>query len=189
MTRSLSIKAPADIPNAVRTFLGFDPTDSYVVLGIGGGPTARVDIGPAALIAASLVTAAPHWSNGVVAVAYSSDPAALGDLAQILETLDVPVRLAAHVGESTVTVGESTEPYYNGGRSREDVMADVVAAVSDPDEADEEAWRAYLDAGNGALAWLYLDRAEALRGERSQKGADLARYLIQATPPGSITRP
>lgn len=174
-----SISSPADVPRLVREVIGFEPTDSLVVIGLGGGVIARIDLGDVAVMAMSLQPAVPHLSNGAIVATYGPS----GDVGRVVAAvLGVRVMACAHIWQGVATLGNQSEPYAGDGRTRADLATDVAAAVSDADEADDEATRAWR-AGNGALAWAYLDRARELRGSHSDRGRELAHRLQTAQDP------
>lgn len=74
--RAFTIRRREDVLRLVPHVLGFCPSQSLVVLGIGeGAPTARVDLTPAPLVLEALRPAFRHWSGQrVVLVVYGTPP-------------------------------------------------------------------------------------------------------------------
>jgi hypothetical protein len=174
----VTLKSPADIPAIVDAFLGFTPSASLVILGVGGAPSARVDISLAGLATSveALSPAAEHWSKGVVVALYSDEVDLLDvQLAMTQYLPDVPILAAAEVittyGRVHVVDAEgnlfvatpSEDPEIAAKRvaaSRDEIVAEA-AEVTRPDLAWTLARESYR-AGNGARAWVYLDRFHAL---------------------------
>lgn len=173
MIENIRIQTLADLPAAIDALLGFRPTESLVVMGNGQGPTARVDLGPGAVEA--LAPAVRHWRD-VLLLVYSEAPMALLYLAEftaaypevnVLDALDVKgdTVTSLHSGE-TVTVAPIA-PGILGDRivapSREDLIAEA-QGVTDAAVAESLA-EGYYASGDGARAWIYVDRARELGGD------------------------
>lgn len=202
-TRRVSIKSPGDIAAVACSIMGFTPVESLVIVGLGGGPFARVDLPEdAAGLGATMTALAPaakHWANGVLLVVFSEH-----DLLSDVTTAfwqrmpDVAVHLAVrtHDGSTFVdgtTVENRTDAVDRAGlrapltETRED-LARATEAVTDAAEALTLAWSSY-DTGNGARAWCFYDRHLALGGDPSSDLAtDLHNRLTHAIPPNGFTK-
>jgi hypothetical protein len=200
----VTLKSPADIPAVVDAMLGFTPSNSLVVLGLGGGPSARVDIASGeTLIAAveALSGAAEHWAKGKgTIVALYSDDVDMVDLEYAMATLlpDVPVAIMVEVttmyGPTHVidTDGNlfvatpSQDPEIAARRvvSSRDALVEEAQQTTDANEAWVVAREAYR-AGDGARSWVYLDRFHALNGQRTVDSMLLERFLTEAVNPRS----
>ena len=171
----------ADFPIAVSAIIGFTPVESLVVAGLSGGPTARVDLGPGAI--ESLAPAVRHWDRVIVLV-YSDDPVstsyadAFADTypsVNVLDILTVTGDMVSSRHFGTTEPVASIAPGILGDRliadSRESVVAEA-DRVTEPAEALRLA-EAYYRAGDGARAWVYVDRARELGGDPSVMEAAL----------------
>lgn len=201
MSETASLKSPAQIPAIVAGFLGFEPSDSLVILGLGGGPSARVDVNPDSLADAvsALTAAARHWTNGVVVALYS-DTVDMLDLEHALmsDMPEVEVKALVTVtnvsGRVVVTDpnGNTYEP--DSGdlpdslrakrvvKSRDELVAEA-SATTNAGEAWGVAIEAYR-AGDGARAWVYLDRFHAMSAPTDDSML-LAHFLTEAVDPKS----
>lgn len=169
---SLTIKTPGDVPAVVEATLGFVPSNSLVIVGVGGGLTARVDLGDEAVT--SLAPAAPAWAR-VMLVVYSTDPGTLLDYEHAFTCTypAVEVVVAVRVCGDTVhsAFGDFTRTTpdlgMRGARvvrsSREELADHIAATVHTTAEALLLAMESYR-AGDGASAWMYLERFTALGG-------------------------
>lgn len=195
MTKRVSLTGPASIPAVVETFLGFTPADSLVVLGLGGGPSARVDIEPGLVWHSieALVTAAHHWTGGIVVALYSTTV----DIAEVDTALayllpGVTVQVIVTVDEHDVVTDDEGNrhrperpealPARTVRPSRESLVADA-ERVTTPSSAWALARQSFLD-GDGAKAWVYLDRFHALAAS-TPKSEALGRFLTDAISPKS----
>lgn len=201
MTERVTLKQPGDIPAVVEAFLGFKPEDSLVILGVGGGPMARVDITHDTIVEAvsAMATAAPHWTAGVVIAVYSDEVSPLDIGSAMLSILpDVPVRLTVQVLQTVagqVVVSDDGSivqamtpdmPDTLAGKRVHSSREALVAEAAQTTSADE-AWmvaRESYRVGDGAKAWVFLDRFHAL-SERTEESAMLARFLTEAVSPRS----
>lgn len=159
-----------DVLAVVARMLGFQPQESLVVITIGGGPTARVDLASPAVLAESLAPMLRHIHTGVLVVTYTANP---GSTLGLLDQLDLIL--------PGVQVYDAFEASHQAGPTREDLVQQA-DEIDDPDEAEALAWQAY-ESGDGASAWIYLDRANALRGFESGEAALLAVLLAGAVRP------
>ena len=197
MTETVSIRTRSDVANVVPRVLGFVPTDSLVILATGGAPTARVDLVDSAALAEGLAPALPHWQASPVVLVVYGTPADLGrihaDLGEILPGV-TPVDLFAVTDAHTVDLDGTREAidYAPTGTSldavpvgfdRDSVATEQAASVTDADTAVTLAVEAYL-AGNGALAWIFHDRALDL-GSTVVRLAVLAVHLTKAIAPNA----
>lgn len=201
MTNTVTIKSPADVAAVACSIMGFTPVESLVIVGTGGGPTARVDLpddtADLGEIMAGLAHAACHWTGGVLLVLFTRRDVLDEVTAAFRHDLpDVPlsVALRTHEGSTFVqgacplsAMANRTDAAEAAGldapaQTRED-MARATEAVTDADEALTLAWCSY-DTGNGARAWVYYDRFIALGGDPSRDTAtDLRNRLTYAVPP------
>jgi hypothetical protein len=182
---TLKLSTPGDIPLVAAHVLGFIPSDSLVILGIGGGPHARVDLGPEAV--ASLSVALPHWST-VLAVVYSDDATDLEayrvalDLAfptlQVVNIVHVDPAGRVNGQHSAATV---ETPHKRIASSRDELTREA-ADEHDADTALVVALTAY-EVGDGAKAWIYLDRARELGLADDTQARELDRKLRTAVDP------
>lgn len=196
-SNTVTFRSPADLPAVVETFLGFRPSESLVVLGIGGGPSARVDIEPDTVASAviALQAAAQHWTRGVVVAVYSDTVEASDVERQMRRYLPaVQVMLIADVDQfdnvidSQGNVHAPTTPAGLPARharpSRESIVADAERETS-----AGAAWGVAVNAyraGDGAKSWIYLDRFHALcDGERTVDSLLLTYLLTNAVDPKS----
>lgn len=194
---TVTIKSPADVAAVACSIMGFTPVESLVILGIGGAPTARVDL-PDDLanldtVMNAMTPAAHHWTKGVLLVVFS-DRDVLTDVTSAftrhLPDVPVTVSLRTHEGSTFIhgaTWKNSTNAADAAGlttptQTRED-LARAAEDVTDADEALTLAWCSY-DTGDGARAWVYHDRYIALGGDASRDtAADLSNRLTHAIPP------
>jgi hypothetical protein len=201
-TIMVTLKSPADIPAVVDAMLGFTPSNSLVVLGLGGGPSARVDITSGeTLIAAveSLTTAAQHWGKGTIVALYSDD-VDMVDLEYAMATLlpDVPVAIMVevttmygptHVIDTDGNLFVATPPQDPEMAAKRVVSSrDALVEEAEQTTSADEAWmmaREAYRAGDGARSWIYLDRFHALGGSRTPDSMILERFLTQAINPRS----
>lgn len=173
-----TVKTPGDVPMAVAAMLGFMPSESLVVVGLGGhGPTARVDLGPESV--ESLAPAARHWAFGRVMILVYSDTetaeAYASEFADHYPLVDIVDVLTIRDGMVTSAIHDKSEPLAPiapgvlGDRlisdSRE-ALIESAERITDADEAVRLA-EGYYSQGNGAMAWIYADRARALGGDPS----------------------
>lgn len=176
MATAFTVKTRVDILNVVPKVLGFNPEASLVILSLApNSPQVRVDLDvtPAEL-ALGLAEALHYFTNGVAVVAYGSPEAAVGTM-ENLETILPGVMIV-----DAFTYNDGVIYHHDGAIDRVvcsdelvDVRADIPVAASRSvlvEQANEaptrmeailRAIKAYMD-GNGALAWCYLDRADAL---------------------------
>lgn len=175
MTSTVRLTGPASVPAVVETFLGFTPADSLVIIGTGGGPSARVDIEPNFVWHSieALIPVRHHWTSGVVVALYSETVDVAEVEAALLRLLPgVPLRLIVTVDAHDVVTdheGNRHKPERPEGLpertvrpSRESLVADA-ERVTSLTAAWSTATAAYFD-GDGAKAWVYHDRFLALGG-------------------------
>lgn len=188
---------------AIPFILGFHPKESVIVLGVGSGaPSARVDFNaePVALreIFAIALTAG-HWRAGCLVAVFtdSANNAADVVLTEVPQWLpEVPVLDAFRV-----TAGECFGPWAASGEpvaqlnaparhiaaSRSELVPDAPGLNDAADVLTKavQSWKA----GNGAAAWIYLDRLEELVGGPANlpdRAVALAYLLVSATDPKGI---
>lgn len=186
-----------DIVNTVPVLIGYHPTDSLVLLSIGGGAHVRIDLptceqGRYALTR-SLRPLVQRWSQTpVIAVVFTDNQQAADGvfrtISDILRGIPVLDMFRVHDGNAfdpytppedpgtplTLTVDDLP-------RSRAE-LAERTRWPNTSEEAEQAAVDAYLK-GDGALAHLYLDRGKELTDKPSEKAARLRRYLLDGTPP------
>lgn len=170
--QTLTIKDPQDAIVAARVMLGFQPENSLVVLPIGGGPAARLDLGPTQEMRAALAMARAHWNAVLVLVYTDSDAEFLRYLAVMPEILP---------GITLIDVMHAPNADPDAGRTRADIVAEA-QAVTHPHEAEELALAAWRN-GDGATAWAMHDRAAELVGAQSLRMQLLAMALECAVNP------
>lgn len=159
--QTITIKDAADAIDAAARLIGFHPQNSLVVLPIGNGPTARVDLESPSALAESLAMARSHWGTVLVLIYTDSR-----EKFTIFEAA-VPAILP---GITVVDVIHA--PNDSTGRTRADLVTEAQAVVH-ADEAEERAVAAWRR-GDGAAAWVMYDRAVALSG-----GASLRMQLLR----------
>jgi hypothetical protein len=195
----ISLKTPGDIPAVVNHFLGFTPTDSLVILGVAGGPSARVDISAEGLDASvnALRPAAEHWTSGIVVVLYSEEV----DLLDVANAMthhmpNVPIMVMVEVDQTygrTLVIDSEGNVYVpttvnmpaevlakRTVASRDDLVSEA-AEINDSDTAWILAREAYR-IGDGARAWVYLDRFHALHAP-TDDSTMLADFLTRVVNP------
>lgn len=199
MTSTVSIKSPADIPAVVAALLGFTPTESLVIVAIGGGPTARVDITTDTVTDAvtAMASAESHWTNGVLVAVYSDEVSPL-DVEHAMASIMPSVKVIDTItvtpsGDVVTTAGDVmiAAPSTNANiaakqvaPSRESFVAEA-AAITDEAEAWLMARESYL-AGNGARSWCFLDRFVVLHKGETAESMHLTVLLEQAVDPKSV---
>jgi len=191
MTETLVIREPGDVVKIISRVLGFTPSDSLVVVPIGGdGPTARIDLGSPEGLAHALAPAVPAWSAVVVAL-YADDAQQARLLVENLDSILPGVTILATLRVADGCTYNPRAPEEPGvsyiaetTSDRDDLVAEA-AGVTDVAVAENLAIDSYA-AGNGARAWIYLDRAEALMGTRSEAMQGLAHALTNAVRPQSV---
>lgn len=197
----MTIKTPGDIPPVVDQVMGFHPTQSIVVLDLHGGPCARLDLPTNddgwAQVVESLAPAAVQWSDVLLAVFTERDDALAQVVAMFRErmpwiTLAVSIRTHGDTvwtleGGAYAVTTNAVDNYPDVKpvlRSRGEI-AFAAQEINDGAEALSLAWSAY-NLGNGAEAWVYLDRHVELMGEDPEwtsPALDLARRLTLAIRP------
>lgn len=195
-TRRVSISSRVEAAAAVPVILGFHPSESIVIVGIGSGaPAARLDL-PRMSREAVLDVLAPaieagHWSDGCLVAVFTECNVAAGEA--LLTTTPKWLPGIPVLDAFRVTAGECFGPRETTGTTVTPVVipdhpvaasrADLVPAIADltsPNEILARAITAWKD-GNGAAAWLYLDRLEEVAGwpeplpERALRLASLMR--------------
>lgn len=173
---TLTIRKPEDVDAIVRTALKFSPADSVVVIPIGGGaaPFARVDLDTPTVLREAFSSVLPYWqrTRGVVVAIYSDGSPAV-DVACVLPGVNVLLTVQ--------------RPNPGADAFRE---ADLVALTQHVDtsaEAVSKAWSAY-EAGDGALAWRYIDRARQIGLTPSENASvrDLDYLMTEAIDPHAV---
>lgn len=173
-TIEVTVKDPGQVPAIVERILGFVPRESLIVLGIGGGPVARVDLGDVDALMAGLAPARGHWVQ-VVLVLYSDDPEVVleYEAAWVREFPGIEVLGVVRVHDDTVYRDGVAHPrtVVNLGPlaaravapSRDEMAASITGDVRTTEEALTMALEAYR-VGDGAKAWVCLERFEDLGG-------------------------
>lgn len=196
--QTITFKGPQSIPSYVETFLGFTPSDSLVVLGIGGGPSARVDVEETTVwhVVQALHPCLEHWQDRGVMVAVYSDDVELAEVraafgfilpgvdVHMLVTVDEHDVVTDHEGVEYHPRRDADLPSKTVRPSREALVADAERII-DPAAALSTAISAYFE-GDGAKAWVYLDRFNVLDGgSADSKPLILQRLLTNAVNPKS----
>lgn len=186
----LTLNGPADIPVAVAAVLGFVPSNSMVVVAMAGGPTARVDLGPQTIDAFSV--AVGYWSQVLLAI-YSDDQADAVLYGQQFRDAypDINVIVVTHVDPSGAVDGAhqastvEVPDHIRIAPGRESLQAEA-AEVDDADAALATAYDAFFG-GDGARAWIFLDRSRELGLNMSAQDR-LEYYLSQGVNPRTVDR-
>lgn len=182
----VTVTHPGQLLAVTAQILGFHPVDSLVILGLGGGPTARVDAGPVEEIKAAMDPALVHWSR-VVVLGYGTGRVLVDPIRKWLRTQGVEVVTDLEVDnvEGVGQVSGSSLDARVVRASRAELEAE--AWQIDSVHAAEVVARAAYRAGDGARAWAFYDRAVALAdGKVSPNMADLDRRLRLAIDPRDI---
>ena len=179
-------RTPDELLVALARVIGFYPTDSLVIMGTGGGPTARIDTCPLPEIVAGMTPALGHWGNGVVVVGYGTGQSLIQPVAAWLGQVGVTVKATLHASNEPAkgTTGVprvDARPVYS---SRRELEAKA-EALTDVAEVERMALDAYAD-GAGAKAWVFHDRAVAL-GSTSPEMQRLKGWLEGAVDPKGVT--
>lgn len=196
MSGPVQIDRPEQVPPTAEAILGFIPTDSLVVLGVGGGPTvARVDLSDDD--ARTLAPHAPQWRQIVVLV-YSDDPDHLrAAIRRCLFHLRGPQIVdAIHVAPSRMLSGPNGSGWAEDkaagefaanhvAASRDELVAEA-AKIGNVEEAMTVAQAAF-EVGNGALAWVHLERAVELGAGEDERALILRRNLISGVNPRNVS--
>lgn len=198
---TITIHTRAEAAATIPLILGFHPTESIVIVGLGSGaPTARLDLDGAhvhALIdALRPAVQAGHWHAGcLIAVFTESD---IREAEVVLTTASVWLPGIPVLDAFRVTAGECFGPWEVTGQpvapvapsdhpvaaSRADLVPDI-DAITDPDDLLTRAVSAWKN-GCGAAAWMYLDRLEEAVGgwdNIPDRGRRLAALMRSATNP------
>lgn len=159
--QTITLTCPEDVHRIVPRILGFQPTESLVILGLGPNvPSARVDLDDIDEIADGIKGALPAWqsAHAVGVVVYSDDPVLARAFLDGADTIlpDVNIVLRQHFASDFA----SGDPVPEAALRRED-FEERAQRVESPDEAIGLAAESYKR-GNGAHAWAYIDRAEEL---------------------------
>lgn len=176
--RHLEISSPAEAIAAIPALIGFTPSPGdLIVLGFGPGvPQCRTDLNvdPAGLRIA-LSGAWSAWRKGRIFVAaYSPTPVEL-DLEYLFPGIEVIDAVRVHnqliwspseetllgVCEEPLALPDTPAPLPS-----RDSLVQAAEMVTDVEAAMEEGISAWQN-GNGALAWILLDRARALNVPRT----------------------
>lgn len=165
-----------DLLAVVPRVLGFAPSESIVVMGTGGGLTARLDLTEKVTqLRETLRPAEQNWrAHGpVVVVVYAAEPLSAFFLLNDLESWlpDTPVADAFAVVDGLIV---EPDGHIEGPVEPSDVANALPEAAASRDELEAraadcesatEAAALAVDSyreGQGALAWAYIDRARAL---------------------------
>lgn len=198
MTTTVSLSNPRQIPGIVAGVLGFVPADSLVIVGTGGGPTARIDIGSDPVETfAPFAPAFPHWVDSpVLVVIYSDDPSSrlqsytssrlAAEGVDVAAVVRVTTDGRVHQGGNTYLADEGIPAAFAARRvaqTREALLADA-ANVTDAQEAYGLAVDQW-NAGNGAHAWVFLDRYAEILGHQDSAYRALESRLVNAVDPRS----
>lgn len=180
---TLTIKTRDDITAAATHVLGFTPSESLVIVGIGCQPHVRVDLPTNAVELAELIEALTpayrYWQDQRLLVAIYTDKPRVARFVERRLVDIIPLTVANVVACETFSNPE--------GAGREVLIAQASEAT-EPAEAEARALKAFKD-GQGALAWCYVDRARELAEGQPTPIADVvAKALVNAVDPGEITR-
>lgn len=198
----IAISSRVEAAAAVPVILGFHPSESIVIVGIGSGaPTARLDLPgvsrEALLEALGPAIEAGHWSEGCLVAVFTecnvvAAEVLLSSTSKWLPEIRVLDAFRVTTGEcigALEATGETVAPIEVPGRPVAASRADLVAAIDelmDPEDILTRAVTAWKS-GNGAAAWLYLDRLEEVAGwpdplpDRALRLASLMRSAIDPT--------
>lgn len=175
-----TVTSPAGLPPIIAAMLGFEPTNSLVILPIGSGraPTARIDLDPTVdpdSLHDVFAPARRYWSQ-VAVVLYTDDQNLAEHFGDSIErilpgvTVDIVCRVAhGHIatldGSRSWAIDSHTGNQEIDARvvhpSRDDLARDA-ETITEARAALTMAIHAYK-AGNGARALTYLDRCHALQ--------------------------
>lgn len=195
---TVTLRTPAEIVKAVPHLIGFEPSDSLVVVSLGGGPHARVDLGDEEGLMQSLGHALPHWTGGVLLVVYGSHEehrriwnhaAHIFPSVPIMAVLGVRGQVVHRDPDDEGEALEAELPEALTAKSvapTRDHLVEEAAQVEEADDAERLAVESY-ERGDGARAWAYYDRAVVLRGEATEAMCTLAQALTTAAPPPNWT--
>lgn len=200
---TIVVHSRAEAAAVIPIMLGFHPTESVIIVGVGTGtPTARLDLISAEVssLRQTLMPAiqAGHWRQGCVIAIFTEDDLDRADvlLASAPAWLpDVPILDAFRVTEGQCfdpweAVGEPVAeiPQLTGhiAASREELVPDV-QQLQEPDEVLCRAIAAWKS-GSGAAAWIHLDRLEELVGgtDLPQRAQRLVALLQTAANPREV---
>lgn len=193
--RVITINESSDIPTVVTTILGFIPEDSVTIMAV-PGPVSRVDMarhsGEFRSLIAGVQPIYPHLVGHPALITVFTEHVHLGwvnveRVAGAIETNVPSASIVAHVATAkrlyrspSDLTGVSWLPDSAAAPSRE-VATARADTVNDAAEALNLALEAY-QAGNGALAWSFLERAQAL-GLNDATTERLHDALTLAVPP------
>lgn len=200
---TITVRSRSEAAAVAPIMLGFHPTESIIIMGVGpGAPTARLDLisaeAPGLREALMPAIQAGHWRNGCALAIFTEDEVDRADtlLTNIPTWLpNVPIIDAFRVTEgrcfgpweaSGVSVAEAPQVPGNIAASRQDLVPDV-QQLQDPDELLRRAIAAWKS-GNGAAAWILLDRLEEILGSAGlpERAQQLVALLQAATNPREV---
>lgn len=180
---TIVLSSPDQVHGYVAQALGFHPVDSVVVLGVNGGPLARVDPDPIEELVMALAPVIRHWSR-VIVIGYGTGQPIAAELSAVFKGIGLDVD-ATFLAPNGRTVGARTDSVMDAGRvlgSREEMTAEA-RLVNEPAEAEALAWEAWR-AGRGAQAWAFHDRAVELAGP-TESMTELAAQIVGGADPRS----
>jgi hypothetical protein len=165
-------------------------------VGTGGGPTARVDLGGSAPVNFEpMVPAIRHWTGRTVLVVIYSDEdqstlerytssrlTAEGCNVAMVARVTTDGRI--HAGGNTFLTTGTIPPQFAARRVSESraALLDEAAKVTDAAQAIDLASQAWFN-GDGALAWVFLDRYAAIVGTHDDTYRALEQRLVDAVDP------
>lgn len=177
--QTITVRTRAEAAAVVPIILGFHPHESIVVIGVAqSSPTARIDLRDTS--AARLretcapAIAAGHWSEGcIIAIFTAEDPDYADTLLSMIQAWlpGVSVLDAFRVtgGEcfgAWEAIGDAVPAMdWDQGSvaASRDELVPAIETLNDPDGVLARAVEAWKQ-GNGAAAWIYLDRLTELVG-------------------------
>lgn len=203
---TITITSPTEFASLCPRILGFVPEDSVVIMGLSGAPTARIDIptndDEIVEFVKAVRPAFRHWTSPTPVLIYTDDVVLANRVADTLIALQgvgsIALLCALRIeGDMVYDLGNPLDAGTQFGtdvatgtwlddREVKSSRADLVAEagkINDADEAERQALVAY-SRGDGARAWVLIDRANHLRGgEQSVVLRDLSLALENANDP------
>ena len=179
------IRDTSDVIALIDDVMHFRPTNSFVVVPIAGGPTARLDLDTYSTMRTRLAPAHRHWQGRPVIVAIYSDtddmPLSITDCESVLPGITIVelIHVKGHHAKSMLDPHGTWTDVPQATSTREDLVAEA-AKVNDPREAYEKAGLAWMS-GDGATANTYIERCQELGGHPGL--ADLIRLTVNSIDP------
>ena len=201
MSTKITIRTPLDVPAAFESMIGFVPVESMAVMSLGpAAPHARLDFdADAASMGAGLIPAVEHYVRSetpAMLLAYSDDPASLdlvtpawlhaggaGVKVVGMFRVDTARRVYSHDGLIGTAAGLPDDaPAEIRARRVASSRAELVREVADETNVAtlETMARAAYGVGDGARAWVCVDRISELGGTPP---ADLVESMRRAVDP------